>query len=59
MYGNKLIVKIRKYEKKENILPSFGSIRPEVFYKIDVLKHLTFRKIHRKYRCWSLFLKKL
>ena len=104
VYGNKLVVKIHTYVKKRNYFAFIQKVRPEIFYKIDVLKHfrssrpvrlrpatllkmrlwhrcfpvnfakflrtsyftehlwwllLTFCKIHRKYRCWSLFLIKV
>ena len=103
VHGNKFVVKIHTPVKKD-YFAFIQKVRPEVFYKVDVLKHfrsnrpvrfrpatllkmklwhrcfpvnfakflripyftehlrwllLTFRKIHRKYRCWSLFLIKV
>ena len=38
-YGNKLVVKIHTYVKKRNYFAFIQKVRPEIFYKIDVLKH--------------------
>ena len=39
VYGNKLVVKVRTYVKKINYFAFIQKVRPEIFYKIDVLKH--------------------
>ena len=39
VYGNKLVVKIHTYVKKRNYFAFIQKVRPEIFYKIDVLKH--------------------
>ena len=64
VYGNKLVVNIHTYVKK-HYFAFIQKVRPEIFYKIDVLKHFrssrpvhlrpaTLLKMRLSHRCFSV-----